>query len=267
MVRGDCGFGSDGIMRELEARAQPYLFKLRLSKNVKRHIERLFRGSGWCDAGQGWEGIDSRLALSGWEDTRRVVVLRRPLQGELLVIQEEDGGQQLLGFIEAKRKDGKRITGYEYAVLVTNLAHEVLSLGQLYRDRAGEFPCGSDHDHAHRPTCLFRQGPRGAHARIQPASGVFERDCGAVGLRIGLDTLLRAPQAHPRSQRSAPSTPLADLSCRWRGVNEVFRIMPEAVPPPPSGAGIRPDRPASIRMRALRQRKPRWPLRPAAPPR
>ncbi|WP_301278591.1 transposase, partial [Dechloromonas sp.] len=26
MVRGDCGFGSDGIMRELEARAQPYLF-------------------------------------------------------------------------------------------------------------------------------------------------------------------------------------------------------------------------------------------------
>ncbi|WP_174524497.1 hypothetical protein [Thauera butanivorans] len=65
-----------------------------------------------------------------------MVVLRRPLQGELLVIQEEDGGQQLLGFIEANRKDGKRITGYEYAVLVTNLAHEVLSLGQLYRDRA-----------------------------------------------------------------------------------------------------------------------------------
>ena len=78
MVRGDCGFGSDGIMRELEARTQPYLFKLRLSKNVKRHIERLFRVSGWRDAGQGWEGIDSTLALTGWEDTRRVVVLRRP---------------------------------------------------------------------------------------------------------------------------------------------------------------------------------------------
>jgi hypothetical protein len=26
MVRGDCGFGADGIMGELEARAQPYLF-------------------------------------------------------------------------------------------------------------------------------------------------------------------------------------------------------------------------------------------------
>jgi hypothetical protein len=135
MVRGDCGFGSDGIMRELEARAQPYLFKLRLSKNVKRHIERLFRVAGWTDAGQGWEGIDSTLALAGWEDKRRVVVLRRPLQGEMLVAQEEDG-QQLLGFIEADRKGGKRITGYEYAVLVTNLDHEILSLGQLYRDRA-----------------------------------------------------------------------------------------------------------------------------------
>jgi hypothetical protein len=135
IVRGDCGFGSDGIMRELEARAQPYLFKLRLSKNVKRHIERLFRVSGWCDAGQGWEGIDSTLALTGWEDKRRVVVLRRALKGEMLVAQE-DNGQQLLGFIEADRKGGKRITGYEYAVLVTNLDHEILSLGQLYRDRA-----------------------------------------------------------------------------------------------------------------------------------
>ena len=135
MVRGDCGFGSDGIMRELEARAQPYLFKLRLSKNVKRHIERLFHVSGWCDAGQGWEGIDSTLALTGWADKRRVVVLRRPLQGEMLVAQD-DNGQQLLGFIEADRKSGKRITGYEYAVLVTNLDHEILTLGQLYRDRA-----------------------------------------------------------------------------------------------------------------------------------
>jgi hypothetical protein len=42
----------------------------------------------------------------------------------------------LLGFIEADRKNGKRITGYEYAVRVTHLDHEILSLGQLYRDRA-----------------------------------------------------------------------------------------------------------------------------------
>lgn len=134
-VRGDCGFGSDPIMSALEARQQPYLFKLRLSRNVKRHIERIFWQADWRDAGQGWEGQDGSLRLSGWEAARRVVVLRRPLQGEMLVVREDDG-QQLLGFIDTDRKAGKRLTGYEYAVLVTNTDHEILSLGQLYRDRA-----------------------------------------------------------------------------------------------------------------------------------
>jgi hypothetical protein len=136
IVRGDCGFGSDTLMGPLEERQQGYLFKLKLTKNVKRHIERLFRESGWADAGQGWEGKDGALKLTGWERSRRVVVLRRPLQGEVLIAQEDDNGQQLLGFIEADRKTGKQLTGYEYAVLVTNLEYEILGLGQLYRDRA-----------------------------------------------------------------------------------------------------------------------------------
>lgn len=135
IVRGDCGFGTDAMMVALAERGQKYLFKLKLTKNVKRHIERLFREAGWTEAGQGWEGKDGQLKLTGWDAARRVVVLRRPLQGEVLVAQEDDG-QQLLGFIEADRKAGKRITGYEYAVLVTNLDAEVLSLSQLYRDRA-----------------------------------------------------------------------------------------------------------------------------------
>lgn len=135
MVRGDCGFGTDAIMAALEERQQPYLFKLKLTRNVKRHIERLFWEAGWVDAGQGWEGKDGSLQLTGWETRRRVAVLRRPLHGEVLIAQE-DRGQQLLGFVEADRKTGKQITGYEYAVLVTNLDHEILSLGQLYRDRA-----------------------------------------------------------------------------------------------------------------------------------
>ena len=135
IVRGDCGFGADTFMKPLEDRQQSYLFKLRLSKNVKRHIERVFWDAGWMDAGQGWEGKDGTLRLSGWEKNRRVIVLRRPLKNEMLIAQE-DAGQGLLGFVEADRKTGKRTTGYEYAVLVTNLEHEVLSLGQLYRDRA-----------------------------------------------------------------------------------------------------------------------------------
>jgi Transposase DDE domain group 1 len=135
LVRGDNAFGNDAMMAALEEREQPYLFKLKLSKNVKRHIGSLFRQSGWTDAGQGWEGKGGELALSGWESTRRVVVLRRALKGEVMLAAENDG-QQLLAFVEADRKAGKGITGYEYAVLVTNTDYEILSLGQLYRDRA-----------------------------------------------------------------------------------------------------------------------------------
>lgn len=62
-------------------------------------------------------------------------MLRRPIKGEIMLA-GEDNGQQLLGFIEADRRSGKEITGYEYAVLVTNTDYEILSLGQLYRDRA-----------------------------------------------------------------------------------------------------------------------------------
>src|SRR6185312_16033763 len=135
LVRGDSSFGNDPLMTALEERRQPYLFKLKLSKNVKRHIGRLFRQPGWVEAGQGWEGKDGELALMGWHKSRRVVVLRRPLMGEIVVAGEEDG-QQLLAFVEADRKAGKGITGYEYAVLTTNTGYEILSLGQLYRDRA-----------------------------------------------------------------------------------------------------------------------------------
>jgi hypothetical protein len=35
------------------------------------------------------------LGLTGWEAHRRVVVLRRPLQGEILITQEDETGQQL----------------------------------------------------------------------------------------------------------------------------------------------------------------------------
>lgn len=62
-------------------------------------------------------------------------MLRRPIKGEI-VLAGEDNGQQLLGFIEADRRTGKQITGFEYAVLVTNTDYEILGLGQLYRDRA-----------------------------------------------------------------------------------------------------------------------------------
>ena len=37
LVRGDAGAGGEPTMAALEARGQPYLFKQRLTSNVKRH--------------------------------------------------------------------------------------------------------------------------------------------------------------------------------------------------------------------------------------
>ena len=119
------------MLREAEAREQPYLTKLRLTKNVKGLIKRLLGASDGQDAGQGWEGLEDTLTLVGWSRARRVVVLRRKLTGEMLLT-GKDALQEQFAFIEA----GVPTARYEYAVLVTSSAHEVLALAQLDRDRA-----------------------------------------------------------------------------------------------------------------------------------
>jgi len=133
LVRGDNAFGNDELMKELESRQQGFLFKLKMTKNVKRHIAKLFNYSDWIDAGQGWEGQDGELKLLGWLQKRRVVVLRRAIKGEIVI---KDEGQRMFSFVDSNNKNGKKITGYEYTVLATNTDYEILSLGQLYRDRA-----------------------------------------------------------------------------------------------------------------------------------
>jgi Transposase DDE domain len=128
LVRGDAGLAGEPLLCALEERGQRYLFKLRLTQNVKRYIEKLFWEKDWIKAGQGWEGKDGELRLDGWSRLRRVVVLRRPLRGDALLA---DKSQSMLAFIEAN-VPAKR---YEYAVLVTDLNHELFTIAQLYRDR------------------------------------------------------------------------------------------------------------------------------------
>jgi hypothetical protein len=128
LVRGDAGLASESMLQALEERGQAYLFKLRLTTNVKRYIEKLFWEQDWRKAGQGWEGRDGELKLSGWSRTRRVIVLRRALRGEALLADESQGW---LAFVETDVPSRR----YEYAVLVTDLKHELLTIAQLYRDR------------------------------------------------------------------------------------------------------------------------------------
>jgi hypothetical protein len=129
LVRGDAGLGVEPMLCALEERGQSYLFKLRLTHNVKRYIEKLFWEQDWSEVSEGWEGRNGELKLNGWSRARRVIVLRRALRGEALLADESQG---ILAFIEADIP-AKR---YEYAVLVTDLKHELLTIAQLYRDRA-----------------------------------------------------------------------------------------------------------------------------------
>jgi hypothetical protein len=130
-VRGDKDWGNERTMASCEREGVDYLFKLRLTKGVRRAAERAMGQSGWEDAGQGWWGRTADLRLSGWSRSRRVVVLRRRLP-ETVALTRTDDGQGELFWADAKSGN----TAWEFAVLVTSLDLEVLSLAQLYRDRA-----------------------------------------------------------------------------------------------------------------------------------
>ena len=130
LLRGDCGFGNEPIMREAEQRGLAYLFKLRLTANVKRMIERLSTQREWANTGQGWQAKESLLRLEGWSRQRRVIILRRRVKGDLAISSNETSGQQTLSFVDV----GAGVDVYEYSVLATSLDEELVSFGQLYRD-------------------------------------------------------------------------------------------------------------------------------------
>jgi len=133
LLRADKGFASDALMSRCEENALPYLMRLRLTKNVKRAIERMATGGGWQDAGQGWQGVETTLKLSGWAKTRRVVLLRRRIAGVADAARHDEDQIQLRLSFAAVEVAGEV---YEHAALVTTLAEPILGLGQLYRDRA-----------------------------------------------------------------------------------------------------------------------------------
>lgn len=132
LIRGDRDWGTEANMQAAEQAGLPYLFKLRLTQNTRRLIERLMLGNQWTNAGQGWQAAESKLRLTGWSRARRIVVLRRQVKKNLAVVSGNPEGPKQLSFAELSDD----ITVYEYSVLVTSLEQEALSVAQLYRDRA-----------------------------------------------------------------------------------------------------------------------------------
>ena len=107
-------------------------FKLRQTGNVKKLIRTVFSRDGWGAAGQGWEGVEDRLQLTGWTRKRRVLVLRRKLKPEIAL--EDNGatvGTAQLQFIETE----EGVVQYKYIVLITSLADSIDVIAQHYRDR------------------------------------------------------------------------------------------------------------------------------------
>jgi hypothetical protein len=93
----------------------------------------------WEPAGHGWEGQSVQLRLSGWGRQRRVVLMRRKLEGTPAVSEQDANGQRRLGFATI---DGRQKV-WEFSALVTSSDAEIRTLGQLYRDRGD---CENDFD-------------------------------------------------------------------------------------------------------------------------
>jgi hypothetical protein len=133
-IRGDCAYGEEKLMSQCEQRGQKYLFKLRQSPRVKDLIKLVTKTGKWTPAGQGFEGIESRLKLKTWTSERRVIVLRRLVKnapqpkGDLPLLESQDVS------IAAQEK-------YEIMVLITSLELPIEAIAQLYRDRADVENC------------------------------------------------------------------------------------------------------------------------------
>ena len=133
LVRGDCGFGNEPFIAELETRSQPYLFKLRQTSGVKKLLMRQFARKDWTTPGpsdQGWSAVEDTLQLAGWDKSRRVVILRRKAKSDVALSRNFAEGQMELLLPD------QDVELWEYAVLVTNSGYALESMAQLYRDRA-----------------------------------------------------------------------------------------------------------------------------------
>lgn len=134
-IRGDCDWGSDPVMRQLEEMGIDYLFKLKQSNNVKKLIYKHHSEGRWEKFSHQWEAKESDIQLNTWERSRRVIILRRLLPRDETILLESgssENGQQCFGFIEGPED----MKAYQYTVLVSSLEVETVELVQHYRDRA-----------------------------------------------------------------------------------------------------------------------------------
>ena len=119
----------------------------------------------------------------------------------------------MLACVEANRKDGKGITGDEYAVLVTHKDDEIPGLGQLYRDRADAYqPAGR------RAVAVLSMVRDAAPPHRMPLMNPRTSGAGAVSPRTTCIAANWPPGAWcwPTTAGSPCETTGGACSCAWR---------------------------------------------------
>jgi hypothetical protein len=135
LVRGDCAFGTEDMMAWPEANQLDYLFKQRMTTRTRALVQELDLAQGWINVGQGWQGKESILQLSTWTRSRRAIVLRRADPGPRYPRAKDlasAGRQEIIPSCQTFLVEG----GHEHQVLVTSLKYDLMTIAQLYRDRA-----------------------------------------------------------------------------------------------------------------------------------
>jgi len=135
-VRGDCDWGTDSAMTEMEAMGVHFLFKLKQSKNVKKLIYTHHGEGQWQSLHNSpWELKESTIQLDSWDKARRVIIMRRQLpKNEALLLEHKslDPNHQQLSFLDRPED----VKAFQYSVLVTSLEDDSVSIFHHYRDRA-----------------------------------------------------------------------------------------------------------------------------------
>jgi hypothetical protein len=122
LVRGDSGYGNEGILLTLEGQDQRYLLRLRQTKNVQRLVARQFGRMDWGRAdAQGCQAVEDHLKLEGWSAKRRVVVVRRRIKEGMAREQRNERGQLRLAFADTQPLEASKM--WEYTVLATDVDH------------------------------------------------------------------------------------------------------------------------------------------------
>src|SRR5207248_2786618 len=87
LLRSDVAWGVEPVMSRAEQEGLAYLFRLRMTANVKRALTKMMAERDWTAAGHGWQGKETTLRLIGWSRKRRVDLLRcRLLAGSVALI-------------------------------------------------------------------------------------------------------------------------------------------------------------------------------------